>query len=169
MLPRSIHQFIAQIMLWLRSYIQAYERVNPPTRCQVIDIKEGSKQGTSIVVQCVDKPSVFESSPAAIVENESMLERFSKRDVRTITYLAEQAQNKPKYTIIAQLFGGEHTVFRLRVTGTSDYIEKTAQEISMDANLIETLSRADALLVGYVSASEKMINDMSWLLSKKSA
>lgn len=67
----------------------------------------------------------------------------------------------PEYRIIAQIFEGNKTIFRLQKTGEYDYIEKTASDISQDVNMISSLNRKDAYVIGYVSASEKLFFDFS--------
>lgn len=65
----------------------------------------------------------------------------------------------PKYRIIAQLFESDRTTFRLQKAGKNECIEKTASDISQDINIISSLSTQDAYIVGYVSASEKLLSD----------
>ncbi len=69
----------------------------------------------------------------------------------------------PKYKIIAQLFDGDKTTFHLQKRGKNNWIEKTADDISKDINIISSLSSQDAYVVGYVSASEKLFYDFSIL------
>lgn len=96
-----------------------------------------------------------------------MLNNFSGHEVKQIQYFNEPIQDRLHYTIVVQLLDGECTIFRLREEGTHKYIEKTAQEIARNAELLNAMSHEDAHLVGYVVASEKLLNDRSWFLTKK--
>ncbi len=68
--------------------------------------------------------------------------------------------NKPIYTIIAQLFESDKTIFRLQNIKTFELIENTADAISSNIDMIKSLSSTDAHLIGFVSASEKTISDI---------
>jgi hypothetical protein len=68
--------------------------------------------------------------------------------------------NSPKYIIIAQLFENDRTIFRLKNLKTFDCIEKTADAISLNIDIINSLSSTDAHLIGFVSASEKTFSDI---------
>lgn len=160
MIPRSVHVLIFQIINWFKSYQQAYEKINPPAYYRIIDIHKNQKHETRLTVQRIGKATVFECSPISIAQDEQLHESFSKADVRTITFLAQQALTAPKYAIVAQLFEDEHTVFRLQKIGMSDYIEKSASDITKDKQIMASLSSSDAHMVGYVDASEKVYADL---------
>lgn len=68
--------------------------------------------------------------------------------------------HNPKYTIIAQLFESDKTIFRLQDIKTFELIENTADAISLNIDMINSLSSTDAHLIGFVSASEKTISDI---------
>lgn len=164
----TMQKMLQQVVAWFKSYQQAYERINPPAIYRIVDIKKNQKHETILTVQVIGKAVVFHYSPIDIVRDDRLLESFSKQDIRTITWFAQQELTAPKYTVTTQMTDGDQTVFRLQKVGDTKYIEKHAQEISLDPEMMKSLSAEDAHLIGYVSASEKTVNEMFTITRKKS-
>jgi hypothetical protein len=162
-----MQKMLQQVVAWFKSYQQAYEQINPPAIYRIVDIKKNQKHETILTVQVIGKAVIFHYSPIDIVRDDRLLEGFSKRDIRTITWFAQQELTAPKYTVTTQMTDGDQTVFRLQKVGDTKYIEKHAQEISLDPEMMKSLSAEDAHLIGYVSASEKTVAEMLLMRKKR--
>lgn len=156
----NMQSLLQQVAAWFKTYQQAYERINPPAIYRIVDIKKNQKQETILSVQVIGKAVVFHYSPVDIVRDDRLLESFSKQDVRTITWFAQQELTAPKFAVTTQMTDGDQTIFRLQKTGETKYVEKNAQQISLDPDVVKSLSAEDAHLIGYVSASEKTLTEM---------
>jgi len=55
---------------------------------RIVEVKELSTGQYKLTIQIIGKSTVFECTPQEIVTNDRMLEGFSKKDIRTITYFA---------------------------------------------------------------------------------
>src|SRR3990167_9899295 len=71
---------------------------------RVIEVKQSSSGQYKLAIQVIGKSTVIECAPQEIVENDQMLEGFSKKDIRAITYFACEESKKPKYRILVQEF-----------------------------------------------------------------
>lgn len=107
-------------------------------------------------IQIIGKSAIFEATPQEIARNDVLLEGFSKKDVRIIIYYATQEIAKPTYKILVQDFeeATNKTVFKLGKRGEPNPLKKTADEISLDKNLLNQMTQQDAHMVGYMTAME---------------
>jgi hypothetical protein len=128
---------------------------------RLVDIMQDKSANYVLRIQVTGKSSFFTCSPREVMVNDHLMEGFSKKDIRTIAHYAAQTEKKPKYRIVIQEFCEKlnRMIFRLIGQGLSDQIEKTAQEISLDNQLIQQLNPEDAHLVGYTTASEHFIKE----------
>lgn len=55
---------------------------------RVVEIKQSSSGQYKLIIQVIGKSTVFVCTPQELVTNDRMLEGFSKKDVRAITYFA---------------------------------------------------------------------------------
>jgi hypothetical protein len=88
---------------------------------RVIEVKQSATGQHTLIVQVIGKSAVIECSPEEIVINDRLLEGFSQKDVRAITYLACEKIKKPKYKIVMQEFCGSQNgvLFKLKNNGNS--------------------------------------------------
>lgn len=109
-----------------------------------------------LTIQVIGKSSVFESTPQEIVKVDRLLEGFSKKDVRTITYLACEQIKKPKYKIVVQEFCAQDNKmnFKLQRMGEEGEIVKTAYQIVSDEKLINNMNQKDVSSVSYIAGYE---------------
>lgn len=146
-----------QIGSWFKAYQQAYEKINPPTIYRLLDVKEKQENEYILTVHVVGTAQSFQCPALEVVKDDRLLEGFSKQDVRNISYYAQQTLNaNKKYAIANQVMDGEKTRFRLIKLNEDKYIEKTAQEIALDEDLVKSISSNDAMTVGYVDALERL-------------
>ena len=126
---------------------------------RICEVVHTTFQEPKIIAQVVGKSACFECTPQEVVESDWLLEGFSKKEVRMITYLAYQHMHKPKYQIFIQRFSENRKkmIFTLKKLGTDIFISKTAAEISLDKTLINELQQEDVLSIGYVAGYEQSI------------
>lgn len=127
---------------------------------RVVEVKQSSLDKYKLVIQVIGKSTVVECTPQEIVANDRMLEGFSKKDIRTITYFACNQNKKPKYKIITQELCSKANkiLFKLRSNENNEIIIKTANQILTDKNLIHGLSHDDIQSVSYVTGYEHSLN-----------
>jgi hypothetical protein len=128
---------------------------------RIVDILMDKRGHYTLQIQLSGKSTFFACTPQEVVTNDELLEGFSKKDIRTITYLATKQLNQPKYKIIIQEFCERlnKMIFKLSKSDATEQIEKTADQISLDNGLINRLNPEDAHLVGYTTASEQISKD----------
>ncbi len=127
---------------------------------RIIELKKTSSNQLKLIIQIVGKSSIIECYPHEIVAVDRLLEGFSKKDVRTITYLACNKIDTSKYKIITQNFCSKinKIIFKLKENENSDLIFKTAGEIVLDKNIINNLSREDIYSITYIAGYESAQN-----------
>ena len=134
---------------------------------EIVKLPNGQNK---VVIQIVGKSSVIECLPQEIVANDRFLEGFSKKDVRMITYLAcSSSVKKPKYKIIMQEFCEKlnRMIFKLKATEENVIVEKTASQIVMDKNMINTLSQDDVNSISYIAGYESSQRDRMTITESK--
>jgi len=146
---------------WLLKKYNELKQAQENNIYRVVEIKKRPSGQHTMVVQIIGKSSVIECSPQEIVMNDRLLEGFSKKDVRAITYLACEQVKKPKYKIVMQEFyesGG--IVFKLQEKKSEDFVVKTANQIVMDKEILNNLSIEDVNSISYIAGYESSQNDM---------
>lgn len=154
----SLFGYVANL---LKAYAELQKQFNH-TLYRIIDIKEDNVNNTSLVVQVTGKATVFEISAKEIAADNNMLEGFSKRDVRTITYLASKETNLlSQYEVIEQNICTEsnEVLFSLKQKFNPEIITKSAKQISLDKKLVNSLKPEVALNIGFIVGTESVINE----------
>ncbi len=130
---------------------------------RIISIRDNLWDECLFKIQVVGKATVFDCAPQEIAGNDNFLESFSKKDIRTIVYFATQEIKKPRYRLLTQDVQEnlKKIVFKLSQYGSPQFIEKTAEQISLDKALLRQLSQEDAHVVGYTVATEQIIREKS--------
>jgi len=130
---------------------------------RIADIFQNEKGETILKIQVVGKAASFNCRPEEIVENDQLIEGFSRKDVREITRLATEKFKKPtpNYRIRIQDFSLalNKAIFKLSKSEKDKLLEKTAKEISDDTNLLDELNPKDAHRIGYITAKEELLQD----------
>jgi len=83
-----------------------------------------------------------------------LLEGFSKKDIRAITYLACQQLKKPKYKIILQEFSDACNKMKFKIKNKDQIIIKSASQIILDKSIIKNMSKDDISSVSYIAGYE---------------
>ncbi len=126
---------------------------------KLIDILEENEQYI-IVIKLINKNITFNAKPEEILANDNLVDQFSPRDVRTLTYLGYLGINGPKYKILARkLSQNEKINFILKKKGEKKIIVKTAEEITRETGIILNMNSEDAKTVGYTIASEAITEE----------
>jgi hypothetical protein len=168
---------IADYMKWLISQIREIQKHTPQNNhIYKIVGKEFCKKTNEekLAIQVAGKSVFVHFTPHELVKDEVTLKGFSPLDVRTITYLACNAEQrlkskKPLYQIVAQFFSrnkGEET-FIIQSEKENKRIIKSAQEISSNPHLIDGLNSQDAHRIGYVSGSEQVATEIEFFIKEK--
>lgn len=125
---------------------------------RVVDYAKNEKGDYEISVQLIGKSLVFKAAPKEIMADDDMLESFSKKDIRLLTFLACEDIKELKHEILGQKFirNMNKFFFKLKHGRTGEEMEKSAEEISADPNLIKSLRPEDAHKIGYVTANEQV-------------
>lgn len=152
---KSVSEYIG----WLfKQYKQAQEELKSDAY-RIVDQTIDKKGQHQLIIQIVGKSVTFKSTPQKILADDNIVEHFSRKDIRTITYLACQDLEKPKHRIILQEFCQKlnRLVFGVKNPKKDEVLRKMPSEISKDKELLKSLSQEDAHLVGYATATEQMI------------
>lgn len=146
------------LKLMVKAYAEIRSKQTQHAIYRLIDHKKNNTGEYEITVQLIGKSLVFKSTPKEIMANDDLLESFSKKDIRLLTYLACQDIQEPKYEILGQKFirNMNKFFFRLKHAKTGEEMEKSATEISADSSLIKSLTPEDAHTIGYVTANEQI-------------
>ena len=125
---------------------------------RLIEVNKNKDDDYIVTIQIINKNMTFDTKPEEILAKDDMVDQFSPRDIRTLTYLGYLDINGPKYKILAKRLSEsqDKVIFALKKKGEKDIIVKTADEIIKERTIIDQLNANDAHLVGYTVASESM-------------
>lgn len=128
---------------------------------RVIEIREQEEKSYSVTIQAINKNIIFKVAPEEILADDNLVDLFSPRDIRTLTYLGYLGINGPKYKILAQRLSekNDKTLFSLYKKGGGKLTIKSASEIAYEKEILDNLTPADAKIVGYTLANESMQNE----------
>lgn len=150
----NLSGFISKI---LQQYMQLKQELQQQQAYKIVG-KETSEDGKLLLtVQLSGKSVTFKATADEILADDNLVECFSSKDVRTMTYLAcEKKFNKPKNKIVFRDFCIKlnQMIFGVKKPGSEEINSKTAAEISADKDLLNDLEAKDAHMVGYMAASE---------------
>jgi hypothetical protein len=144
----------------LKKYTEIHQHEMAKEKYRLVDIKQNMTGENILRIQLTGKSVFFTCTPHEVVTNDELLEGFSKKDLRTIVYLATKTVKKPLYRILYQAFFSKlnKVIFKLG-NDTTTSIEKTGDQITLDKSLIRNLDPEDALIVGFATASEQINKD----------
>ncbi|MGV3740227.1 MAG: hypothetical protein ACO1N3_02920 [Gammaproteobacteria bacterium] len=150
---QRLKQWLLGINKWLSSdYLPVY---------RLVDVIKSENEEHILVIQVVHKNITFTLKPEELLADDSIVDLFSPRDVRTLTYLGYLDINSPKYKILAKrLTPSNHVAFAVRRKSDQKVIIKTPAEI-MHEKMLNNFDATDAQLVGFTAATE------SFALEKK--
>lgn len=151
---RNVMSLLSNVLTFFQKYNQN-KYINDSTYYRIVDVKTDTDNKSTLIVQLRNKNIVYKFSPKEVLADNALLDGFSKKDIRNITYLAYHPQ-KSKTKIITQEFSDKLNgmVFGIQRSGNKNILKKTAKEISFDKNLVSELTPEEALMVGYMLADE---------------
>jgi hypothetical protein len=170
-MQRNKNSVFSQYAGWLLKNYSEYRKLSADIY-RIAEIKQTKTNEKVIVIQVIGKSVVFESTPKEIIMDDRLLEGFSKKDIKTISYLAFKPTAIPQYKIVVQEFCEKinRVLFKLKSNDETATVEKTADEIFLDKSLIDGLSGVDAKTVSYMAGYERSQNDnLDMKLAKEKA
>ncbi len=125
---------------------------------KVEEINQDEEGQYIVVIRIINKSAVFHIKPEELLADDTLVDQFSPRDIRTLTYLGYLGVNAPKYKILAKRLSTQHDkiVFAIKKKGEKEVIIKTAQEILNEQEILASLNPEDAKVIGYTVATEHM-------------
>ena len=82
-------------ILWLYKQNQESQK-NENSIFRIVNINKDETGDNVVTVQVINKSTIFKCGIEEIVSNDLLLECFSKKDIRTLTYIATEEVLKPK-------------------------------------------------------------------------
>lgn len=155
---------------WISNIINQYQQIHTihtskPYR--LVDVSKDKKGNVQLIVQVTGKSSTFKLTPAEILADDKLVEQFTSRDIRTITYYGCQVLKRPSKKIIFKRYCEKinKMIFGVENLENSHIEELTASAISANSLTVKELSPEDAHLIGYV-ASQDLQSDEKKLFTK---
>ncbi len=122
---------------------------------RVIEILKNEEEEYTIHIQLIGKGLTFYAKPEEILADDKLVDQFSPRDIRTLTYLGYLGINAPKYKILARRLADNNQVaFAIKKRGDKNVVIKTAREILNEQDVISSMHPNDVKTVGYTLAAE---------------
>jgi len=135
---------------------------------KVISLDQDKSGNYSVTVQITRKGLCFKTTPERILSRDSMTDKFSPRDIRTLTYLGYLEINSPKYKILAKnLAKNDELVLILHKKNENQLEIKKASEVTKDKEIIKQLNSIDAHFIGYAQAIEDLAKEKQLKLEAK--
>jgi hypothetical protein len=155
------------LIIALQAFIDQYRNVASPHAESYRVIGVSSKQEPFLSIQVIGKNTIFRALPENLMHHK-MLMGFSKADIAIIIHLGtkreiekRQSEAKPKHfmRIAQQLFGlGGKTKFLLKVPEQDQLMEAIPEEVMCNKEALNRLEGAEAALVGYAAAENRMLD-----------
>ncbi len=160
---------ISGIIEYISYLVKKYgeiQQVQMKNTFRVASIKK-TANATKIIFQVIGKSTFMECTSAEILSNDAFIERFSKKDIQTITYAHAQDENlkknqnaSPDLKLIQQEFNLQAGKIQFTLKDKEgNTTSKTAAEIVTDKKIIKKLDQQDALNIGYIAGYEHSQND----------
>lgn len=122
---------------------------------RILEIFQDDNEEYLAHVQIINTRFAFHIRPEEVLADDNLVNLFSQRDIRTLTYLGYLGINSPKYKILAQRLVTENKIaFAISEKGKKNVFIKTAIEIMHDRDIITSMNPLDASTIGYAVASE---------------
>jgi hypothetical protein len=150
------------IITKITAFIKLVKQANTytPTH-RLADITQETPDEFTVTIQVINKNIIFTAKPEEILANDDMVDKFSPRDIRALTYLGYLGINSPKYKILAKRFCDSDSKFSFAIKHKNDskVSFKTADQIMREKDILSSLSPNDASLVGYSVGSQAHIDE----------
>lgn len=149
----SIFEYTSWVLKKFNYYQQSIEN----NIYRIVEIKQGAYGQYKLIIQIIGKSTVIECTPQEVAESDCLLEGFSKKDIRIITYFACTKNINPEYRILTQEFCStlNRIQFKLKNENSGETFLKSADQIFLDKILINKLSKEDICSISYVAGYEQ--------------
>lgn len=151
--------------MMLKKYHELNVEIRTNNQFRILDIIDDPNQFCQIKVQVVGTDKTPYWLALDIVADDDLLEGFSKKDIRTITYHACEDKKKPKFKLLSCHFSetNNSTIFNFKQFASDGILKKTSTEIASQKNIINEMNSSDAHTIGYMRAYEESIKERAWL------
>lgn len=141
---------------WLLTQYQTFKQTHHKETTQRLVNVEKKKERYMLTIQIIGKATTLAISPEDILANDTWVECFSSKDIRTITYYGTKALHANKKKIIAQSFSPNtnQILFDIQDIKTTKITRKTASEIISDQTILHELTPEEAHKIGYIAAED---------------
>lgn len=114
-------------------------------------------------IQIIGKSTVFVAKPEEVLKDNKLVNLFTPTDVRNLTYLGYLGINSPKYKILAKRLSEKEgqTFFAIHKKGEKNHKVYTANDISTNEEILNSLNQQDAHMVGFTTATEQRSVEIS--------
>lgn len=125
---------------------------------RIVEIIKSDDEEYQVRVQLIHKNITFLKKPEDVLADDLLVDQFSPRDIRTLTYLGYLGINSPKYKILAQRLSQDNDklIFALKQKGHNKVFIKTAEEIVNEQEILSSLDSRDASLISYTVGTESI-------------
>ncbi len=125
---------------------------------KVVEIFENEENEYTVAIQVINKSFYFYAKPEELLADDLIVDQFSPRDIRTLTYLGYLQINSPQYQILAKKLAADNDnlIFALKKRGNNNIIIKTAAQILQENDIIKNMCPDDAKIIGYTVATEEV-------------
>ena len=149
------------VKLFIDSFFNPSKREYFIPSYRILEIFQDEEDTYNAEIQIINKNITFKAKPEEISSQDTLVNQFSPRDIRTLTYLGYLGINNPKYTILAKKLseGNDKLFFVLKKKGNKKIIIKSAAQIIKESEIINNLTAQDAKLIGYTVGSENVIQE----------
>lgn len=162
MRKKPVQLQLTEYISWLlKKYQEVKKELETRQSYRITNIEYDSSGRAKIKIHIVGTGKEITFTPEELVCDDKMLEGFSRKDVRTITYYACNDLSKPKYKIVTTTLceNLKKMLFGIKEFGVDEISQKTAEEISANRSIISNISPEDAHCVGYVCGSENILRE----------
>lgn len=149
---------------WLISMFKVFLAETTKERAyEILDIYVSEDTGFTIAQVKLTGRHVVEKNISDIVTDLHFLEGFSKKDIRTLTYLATVEKMKPDYSIVVQHLGSEvdDYILELRSRYGKKVTKKSPSEISKDKALLAKIDPVETNRIGYMVGVKDTVNEFN--------
>jgi hypothetical protein len=148
----------------ISTYLKQLSQKNSYTPAyRILDLFEDENKNYTVHIQIINKNLNFHARPEELLAKDNIVDKFSPRDVRTLTYLGYLGINAPKYKILAQRMVDNKTLFVIKKRGEKNMILKTGDELMQENEIISSMESSDAQIIGYTVATEDIQREKSIL------
>jgi len=121
---------------------------------RLIEFEKNDEHGYLAHISIINTKLTFFITVMEILADNDIVDQFSPRDVRTLTYLGTLDLNQPEYSIMAQrVIESNKIVFAIKNNTENKIVIKTANQIINEQSVISRMSPTDAVKIGYALGS----------------